>query len=138
MPPRRILHGQRAFEEPALGVGGCLRKTGVRRLLLQQRSIERLDTSLRRPRRHPRTETREHLNPAEPSSLELQPGRPHLRLHRHRDVQLHRLADIETVEAGLYHADDFERMTVDGDRAADDGRIAIEAHAPVRESKYGD
>ena len=85
-----------------------------------------------------RLQPAEHVHPAAPPVLHVVPVRRHLRLHQHRHAHARDVADVHAVEAGLRHADDGERVVVDGDRLPDDPRIGAESRAPVVVAQHGD
>ena len=104
-------------------------------LLIEQRPIERQQPGLGLNGRDLRPQPAKRLHPSETPAVQLQPGRPDLRLHLDRQVDRGRPGNVDAVEARAHHADDFVGMPVHRQRAADHAGIAMEPRLPVAVAK---
>ena len=65
-------------------------------------------------------------------------GRPHQRLHHHRDIDITRPARLDPIEASGGHADDGEAPAVERELFSDHVRIAAETPLPQAVADDGD
>src|SRR5882672_9924648 len=77
-------------------------------------------------------------DPTQPATPILEPVRVrrHLRLHHDWNENLRRASQFHAVKAGLRDSDNGHRVTVEGDRPADDGTVAVEVAPPEAVAEY--
>ncbi len=64
--------------------------------------------------------------------------RRHLRLHHDGNEDLRRDSQFHAVKTGLRDPDNGHRVTVEGDRPADDGAVAVEVAPPEAVAEHHD
>ena len=104
----------------------------------RQPGAGRLRGGARRLERGARGKAPEHGQPPHATLVEQMGTSADLRLHRHRNPEIHREVGDGAVEVGRRDAHDRHGVVVDPDRTADDAGVAREAPLPERVADHDD